>query len=398
MNDGSGTINLIKKALWGTGELTANEGVFNDLMDHALVALPADLLPSMELPEELAARWKKAIVQQLMHYDRYRFRESLLPVSVPYVILKGSAAGRYYPRPEYRAMGDIDIMTRQEDFLTACEEFLADGYEETPIVEARHRQFMKDHILVEVHQSFAVPSGSEAAGKIDRMIVEHIDQTHYLPDLVNGLVLLEHIRYHLRGGLGLRQILDWMLFVHQCLPDEKWPEFRALADRPDLEVLAVTTTRMCELYLGLPEHEWCRDADSLTCRRLLASVLDSGNFSTKLGHDGYISARFFTSTRTLKGARRFLESRGEWHWSEKFGRKPLPFVGAVYQLGRYFVLGLRRKGAFRKLLSEYRLGKERNALTDSLIGEFEKAESTKKDLHPEEHAGSETDKQEGQVH
>ncbi len=396
MNDEAGTISLIKKALWGTGELTANEGVFNDLRDHTLVALPADLLSSADLPEELAARWKDAIVQQLMQYYKYKQQESELPVAVPYVILKGSAAGRYYPRPEYRAMGDIDIMTRMEDFSAACEALLENGYEEIPCSESRHRQFIRDGIIVEVHQSFAVPGGSERAEKIDRLIVDNINPTHYLPDLVNGIVLLEHIRYHLRGGIGLRQILDWMLFVNQCLPDQKWPEFRAMVDRTDMEVLAAAVTRMCELYLGLPEHEWCRNADRETCARLMSAVMNSGNFATKLGHDGYISARFFTSTRTLKGAYRFLKSRGEWHWSEKYGYKPLPLVGSLYQLGRYLVLGLRRKETFRKLLMEYRLGRERNALTDALIEE-ENAESERTVFPAEEPQKNVTDNRKEQA-
>ena len=375
MKNETGTINLIKFTLWGIGKPEADEGVFSDLKDHTLIALPADLLTSMNLSEELAARWKNEVLQHLMSYFSYKEQEKELPLTVPYVLMKGSAAGQYYPKPEYRSMGDIDLITKSEDFETACNDMLSGGYEEIPCYYSRHRQFIKNNIVVEVHRSFAIPDNPERARRVDQLIRENINESHFLPDLVNGIVLLEHIRYHLKMGLGLRQILDWMLFADKCLPDEKWPEFQAMAGDTDLEKLAVATTRMCELYLGLPEHEWCRNADKKVCRQLMNLVLDSGNFARNFGHDGFISSQFFTSAKTLKGALAFLQSRGDWHLEQEYGHKPIPIVGGLYQLGRYLVQGFHRKGTFRKLLTEYRVGKERNDLFDALLEDHSAGES-----------------------
>ncbi|MBQ2627007.1 MAG: nucleotidyltransferase family protein [Eubacterium sp.] len=375
MKNETGTINLIKFTLWGIGKPEADEGVFSDLKDHTLIALPADLLTSMNLSEELAARWKNEVLQHLMSYFSYKEQEKELPLTVPYVLMKGSAAGQYYPKPEYRSMGDIDLITKSEDFETACNDMLSGGYEEIPCYYSRHRQFIKNNIVVEVHRSFAIPDNPERARRVDQLIRENINESHFLPDLVNGIVLLEHIRYHLKMGLGLRQILDWMLFADKCLPDEKWPEFQAMAGDTDLEKLAVATTRMCELYLGLPEHEWCRNADKKVCRQLMNLVLDSGNFARNFGHDGFVSSQFFTSAKTLKGALAFLQSRGDWHLEQEYGHKPIPIVGGLYQLGRYLVQGFHRKGTFRKLLTEYRVGKERNDLFDALLEDHSAGES-----------------------
>ena len=130
MKNETGTINLIKFTLWGIGKPEADEGVFSDLKDHTLIALPADLLTSMNLSEELAARWKNEVLQHLMSYFSYKEQEKELPLTVPYVLMKGSAAGQYYPKPEYRSMGDIDLITKSEDFETACNDMLSGGYEE----------------------------------------------------------------------------------------------------------------------------------------------------------------------------------------------------------------------------------------------------------------------------
>ena len=381
MKNETGTINLIKFTLWGTGKPEADEGVFSDLKDHTLIALPADLLTSMNLSEELAARWKNEVLQHLMSYFSYKEQEEELPLTVPYVLMKGSAAGQYYPKPEYRSMGDIDLITKSEDFETACNDMLSGGYEEIPCYYSRHRQFIKNNIVVEVHRSFAIPDNPERARRVDQLIRENINESHFLPDLVNGIVLLEHIRYHLKMGLGLRQILDWMLFADKCLPDEKWPEFQAMAGDTDLEKLAVATTRMCELYLGLPEHEWSRNVDKKVCRQLMNLVLNSGNFARNFGHDGFISSQFFTNAKTLKGALYFLQSRGNWHLEQKYGHKPLPFIGGLYQLGRYLVQGFHRKGTFKKLLTEYRVGKERNDLFDALLEDHSAGESENSEDH-----------------
>lgn len=381
MKNETGTINLIKYTLWGTGKPEADERVFSDLKDHTLIALPADLLTSMNLSEELAAQWKNEVLQQLMSYYSYKEQEKDLPITVPYVLMKGSAAGQYYPKPEYRSMGDIDLITKPEDFETACNDMLSGGYEEIPCYYSRHRQFIRNNLVVEVHRSFAIPDNPERAKRVDQLIRENISESHFLPDLVNGIVLIEHIRYHLKMGLGLRQMVDWMLFVNRCLPDEKWPEFRVMAGDTDLEKLAVAMTRTCEIYLGLPEHEWSRNADKKVCRQLMNLVLNSGNFARNFGHDGFISSQFFTNAKTLKGALYFLQSRGNWHLEQKYGHKPLPFIGGLYQLGRYLVQGFQRKGTFKKLLTEYRIGKERNDLFDALLEDH----SAGKNENSEEH-------------
>ena len=120
----------------------------------------------------------------------------------------------------------------------------------------RETGFIKNDIIVELHRSFAKLNNADHARYLDDLIITNINPTHELPDPVNGLVILEHISQHLVNGLGLRQIIDWMMFTDKCLPDEKWPEFREMAQKTGMEKLAVVVTRMCEIYLGLPCRNW----------------------------------------------------------------------------------------------------------------------------------------------
>ena len=95
------------------------------------------------------------------------------------------------------------------------------------------------------------------------------------PPLENVLVLLEHINQHLEKGLGLRQILDWALYVDKALDDDTWEHtFAPVVHRLGLDRLAITVTRMCQLYLGLrPDITWCASADEKVCDSLMKGLM-----------------------------------------------------------------------------------------------------------------------------
>ena len=95
---------------------------------HSIFALPAGVLSVLNMPEALRHIWQNDIYQQIYYNTNYRKTQETLPVTVPYVILKGTSAAKYYPYPAYRIMGDIDIITRREDFETAYHQLQDHGY------------------------------------------------------------------------------------------------------------------------------------------------------------------------------------------------------------------------------------------------------------------------------
>ncbi len=277
---------LIKLSLWGEGKPTVDYSVYQEMKSQAIAALPASVLSSFNLSPALMNEWRSTIYQQIVFFENNIYVQSHLPIDVPYAILKGSSAAQYYPHPEYRTMGDIDIITRREDHISCCESLLKNGWLETTseydLERGRHRSFEKENIIVEVHAFFASMNEVEKAKALDDIIIGNITDSHILPDLVNGLVLIDHVNQHMEEGIGLRQIIDWMMFVDKCLTDDKWAEFEIMAVRTGLKELAVTTTRMCELYLGLPTHKWCMDVDEKVSRNLMEYVMKCGNFGAKL--------------------------------------------------------------------------------------------------------------------
>ena len=358
-------LDLIKASLWNSNCHKADRMVFEEMKQQTIAALPACIIQNIKMPEDLLYEWKKTILNQLGYTVNYKYAQQNLKLSVPYVILKGTSAAQYYPCPDYRMMGDIDIITSRKDFFVLYQELLDNGYQ---VINQKEREitFKKDEIVVELHRFFASLNNPKHARYLDDLIIQNITPSHILPDMINGLVLLEHISQHLEHGLGLRQIVDWMMFVDKCLPDEKWSEFEELAKNIGLDKLAVITTRMCELYLGLPKREWCKTADESICDSLMDFILSCGNFGNKWRSDKDISKTVITYVRGPFSAYKWFQERGLINWKAAQKYALLRPFAWVYQAGRYLFRGLRQDGSVAAISEEYREAKKRVALFNEL--------------------------------
>ncbi len=358
-------MSLIQLSLWGKGSSTANRELFEEMKRHTIAALPASCLSSLGLPNDLQEEWKTYILQQLASYAQCRYEQSVLPLNIPFVILKGTSAAKYYPYPDYRMMGDIDIMTKREDLDKAYHQLIDNGYNVTKELD-REICLIKNGINVELHRRFATLSDPKKAKYLDDLIIDNINPSHVLPDNINGLVILEHINQHMEGGIGFRQIIDWMMFVDKCLPDEKWPEFYPMVKEIGLEKLATVTTRMCEIYLGLANHAWCADVDPAICEQLINYLLSCGNFGNKKTSDTAISENVFAYASTPKMAFKLLQKQGLSNWKATQKYAVLRPFAWIYQAFRYAVRGLKRDHAVSRIRAEYTAAMKRNAMFSAI--------------------------------
>lgn len=323
-------LEMIKLSLWGKGKPTITKSLFEEMKLHAISALPGSVLTSSNIPSELLSEWKKAVLRNVSFYNNYLYVQSQLPVQVPYVILKGTSAAQYYPHPEYRTMGDIDIMTSRENYEMACKMMTDDDWQDvtngSDLKRGRHRTYRKNGIDVEIHAFFASMNDVTKAKLFDDLIVNNITDDHILPDPINGLVLVEHINQHLEEGLGFRQIIDWMLFVANYLSDEKWKEFEKITEKTGLTKLAVTTTRMCEMYLGLTPHKWCADVKEGLCEKLMQYVMQCGNFGNKLERSEVLAISRTYRLRHPIQMLRELQKKGVENWENTRPRFFMPFA------------------------------------------------------------------------
>lgn len=375
---------LIKLSLWDCQNIDHiyTQEDYDEMKKHTLVALPGSVLSKLSLQPDLLSQWKNAVIRQVVYYNHYNDLQNNLPINVPYVILKGTTAAQYYPHPEYRAMGDIDIMTKREDYTLACDILLKNSWEETTSEtdkkRGRHRTFEKNGFIVEVHAFFASMNDPGKAKYFDDLIVENITDSHILPDMINGLVLIDHVNQHMEEGIGLRQIIDWMMFVDKCLPDEQWPEFEKIVKKTGLEKLAITTTRMCEIYLGLSYREWSGNADERLCNDLMNYVMECGNFGIKKDQNDKIAISRSSRLRHPVAMLNELQKKGIKSWKAVKKYPLLKSIAWAWQGIQYlkdtprFSEGYSKSQKLNRMFNKLGVKRHENGLVYYINGEYVK--------------------------
>ena len=312
------------------------DAVLQEAKDQTVVGLAAPAVPKEE-----AAKWQVPVAQNKMRFFQILDEQSNLvklfqDAGIPMVILKGCAAAMYYPVPIQRTMGDIDFIVPADHMDDALRLMAEDGY--LYIDKARrHYDYEKNGISVELHYYYSEVNWDIeqhiSDGISHSVICEMYDQRFpTLPAEINGLVLIDHIRSHLYSGLGLRQIIDWMMYV-KTFPDEKtWTDRLApLVREAGLEVLATTVTKMCKRWLGLRgDITWCDDADEETADQLMEMILQSGNFGKKDSNEE-IPMKGIIMESSKYGLFQYLQITGEYTWEAYHKHPSLKPFAWLYQ-------------------------------------------------------------------
>lgn len=278
--------------------------VYHELEAQTIEGIPCEwVLEHLSIPDDVRSRWRQNRINQVAKYYRLLQAQNELcqlmkDNGIPMVIMKGTAAAMYCPDPSARSMGDIDFLVAQADYERAFRLMKDNGYQlmfEEDHVDY-HMTLGKNSFIYEIHrQPAGLPDGVKGDYLLDLIgdglrKTEEIELESYLipmlPWMQNGIVLLLHIVKHLRRGLGLRQIIDWMMYVNRELHDDHWyGGMQSVLAKVELEILAKSVTRMCQLYLGLEEKgiTWCVDVDEAVCRELMQYIMQQGNFGRKVG-------------------------------------------------------------------------------------------------------------------
>ena len=392
---------LLKNAIWGDSKEPlcldddiAWSDVYQELRAQAVEGIVVDALPAVKnLDLQLKMEWLHRVTKNISYWNQLMTLQdeviaSLKNAEIPHVVLKGLGAAYYYQAPELRKMGDIDLQVKPEDFDRALQILLNAGFAILEEDDGRHVELAKGQFAVELHHHFASNSDQKAAALFDRSLELAIDRSlkmkiqghefSMLPKLENGLVLLAHMDQHMETGLGLRQIIDWMLFVDRELDDHWWEsEFEQWTRRLGMHTLALTVTKMCQMFLGLRTEgiSWCTIADAQLCSDLMELTMERGNFGIKLG-DSKRAVPILGLMADITRIPVLLQESGCRNWKaiEKY-----PFLKSfawLYQICRYIKQCFTRKHPIRRLLSEIQESRHQASVLEKLS----LAKGTKKKL------------------
>ena len=348
--------------------------VYEEMKQQTVAALPGVWLQT----HLNAPAWQKhsflcqAAWTRLMHAQN-QLLQLLEAHHIPCVILKGAAAAMAYPHPTLRSMGDVDFLVQRADFEKAAALLERNGYaltHEKDLKASHHYGYAKNAIRFELHRR--IPLVAESDEKWMAFFEAGIDAREWheieghrfpvLPATLNGLVLIFHINQHLRSGLGLRQIIDWMMYVH-TLPADQWEALQPLLEETGQMRLAKTVTLLCQRYLGL--RKIVEEAPSLPVDALLAYILEQGNFGRKAGFDGKI-ASFARTVSTPIGFFQRLQRGGLSNWEAAKKHAVLKPFAWVYQSFRIAGMLIAEKKTPRDFLKQRGHGVEQRSLIEAL--------------------------------
>ena len=354
--------------------------LYEELRVHSLVALAYPKMKGyLTADSEIAGKWLEKFAQQTYHWARMMEAQKALTDLLQekghvHAILKGSANGVYFPSPQLRYSGDIDFLVRWEEFEEIYQLLLENGYQ---LVGGKndtkhHVELRKNSVIFEMHKC---PGGCRINDiPEDQEILQFFQEglnsikmvqcgKYTIPmfsNLQNAMVLLLHTAQHLQGGLGLRHILDWMMFAKEEVDDDLWfTQLESIAKKGKVYTLAKVMTKMCQKYLGMTQKiTWCQDADDELCDMLMEYVFQQGDFGTKAGEKD-AEVRVLTDVQKSGGfIRRFKDSS---LYSMPIARKYkflLP-VAWIYQLFRYATRWIMREHPLRTFRQNRKTAKKR---------------------------------------
>lgn len=267
----------------------AKEQAVVGVMFSGVERLPKECLP----PKSLLLKWiglVECIRKQNIVVDGAV--EKLLDSGFPdchKVLLKGQAVSRYYPRPELRQSGDIDIwcvrrgMTMKDSRRFMAREALA--LVPDAGIQPHHTDWLEvDGVHVELHFT-----PTTVYNLIDNVAVQTYFERnlqrcvgHRLPVDVDFVFQLMHIRRHLISeGVGLRQVIDLYMTLKALARDS---EALRHIDKRLLKSLGVKSFAEAMMWvLSQIDSSVSAEivgvrADERRGRFVLDEVLDCGNF------------------------------------------------------------------------------------------------------------------------
>lgn len=225
------------------------------------------------------------INEELARFDKFMRKND-----IDYRVVKGQIVGTCYPEPLLRQSGDIDLYFTPNHYKLCTDLLLQKGIQMDYDASEKHSEFDMNGIVYELHWTLNNFSREKWQRYFDNVLQKDkgmsvlVGKTEIptLSPTVNALYIFIHLFHHLiHSGVGLRQMCDWMMWLHRYKDEidreELSRHLRALElERPYRVLGAVLVDK-----LGLPEYEFplaITDKDRKRSQRILADIMKMGNF------------------------------------------------------------------------------------------------------------------------
>lgn len=237
---------------------------------------------------------------KMMMFNYYQIEELTIKTTqlleanqIPYILLKGISLSDYYPVPEYRKLGDLDLLILDQEKLESAKKVLkANHYEQAKEESDHHLTYVykfangRSHI-VEIHYRIVgVYHYAPANRVIDdvfsevnlKPVFQSIEGRNYpvLPPTEYTFYMLHHmLKHYLYDGFGIRLLCDFSLYLEKNSDRIDFIKLYEWCQKSGMAYFYATIIACCRIYLGfskkisgmppIPENE---------CEQFMSQILE----------------------------------------------------------------------------------------------------------------------------
>ena len=258
------------------------------MLPSSVLQIPFDikmmLFAKMQRMEQINTLHRSVIV---------KIYKALKAEGIQAVFMKGQTVSLRYPNPLRRTPGDIDFVVASEDFDRTMAVMEKIGKVDHGLVHEHHGMAWVDDVMVEPHykvHNYQRPSTDQAMQEIfssvfpSKLSSADIDgyEVPVFSPTFESVFLISHMVNHVyEEGLGLRQVIDYAMFLHHCADKIDWMQHHEWLYRMRMERAWRIFTCICVEYLGLPlpsQVEPFSYNERKRAAKMMDDILKVGNF------------------------------------------------------------------------------------------------------------------------
>lgn len=213
------------------------------------------------------------------------------------ILLKGLSLAAYYPVPEYRKLGDLDLLLADPADLPKAQKILeADGYINENELSDHHLTY--NYTFSETGRRFTLELHYRVVGiyqyeRANQIINEVFSPAHLSTDIqtINGhdyrvlppteyvFYMIHHmLKHYLYSGFGIRLLCDFVLYISRHHKDIHFEIIHKWCRESRISHLYEIIMETCRIYLGLPETvDSDIHYDRRDCETFIIRILEDGD-------------------------------------------------------------------------------------------------------------------------
>ncbi|WP_286077996.1 nucleotidyltransferase family protein, partial [Thomasclavelia cocleata] len=182
-----------------------------------------------DMPEDIYKKFQlakqKGMVREInQHFELQMIQEKFAKCKIDNIALKGSFLKKYYPSPDMRFLTDLDILFKDEKTELVKQTLLELDYQIYAPGEHHDVYIKEPYMTVEMHRQCYNYNDS-----LDTLLdniwqrcikVKDIEYAYEMPIDDFYIYMVGHMAKHFKfGGVGIRMILDFMIFEDKLEKD-----------------------------------------------------------------------------------------------------------------------------------------------------------------------------------